>query len=70
MRALLEQNTVNQVMETIPQSKEVFRGYHIEVASGRPLRLDDAAQAVSVPTEEMLAVMEYRVRQAARKYRQ
>jgi iron-sulfur cluster repair protein YtfE (RIC family) len=69
MRANFDQNTVSQVMENIPQSNQVFRTYHIEVATGRNLRLNDVAQSVSVPTEEMLAVMEYRVRQAARQHR-
>jgi iron-sulfur cluster repair protein YtfE (RIC family) len=59
------QNTVDEVIEHIPEAGHVLRAYDVGAATSHNLRLDQAAQAVTVSTDEMLAVMEYRARRAA-----
>lgn len=61
-----EQNTITEVMSRIPEAGYVFRANEVGVGKGRRLQLTHAAQAVSTTTDEMLAVMEYRVRRNAR----
>lgn len=61
----LEYQTVAQVQDRIPDSHRVLRNYRID-ASDRML-LSTAAAAASVTTDELLAVLEDRMRRAARK---
>lgn len=61
----LELQTVGQVQGQIADSHRVLRNYRID-ASNRML-LSTAASAASVTTDELLAVLEDRMRRAARK---
>jgi iron-sulfur cluster repair protein YtfE (RIC family) len=63
------QNTVNEFNGHIKDAGHVFRNYDIETASSNHLSLREAAQSVSTPTDEVLAVMEYRMRHAAQNAR-
>ncbi len=60
------QNTVKEVVEHIPEATDVLRQHHIEATPTQSVPLYHAAQYVSASTDEMLAVMEYRMRHAAR----
>jgi len=59
------QNTVNDMNEHITEASHVFRSHDIETARSNHMSLNQAAQSVSVPADELLAVMEYRMRRAA-----
>ncbi|NJN68159.1 MAG: hypothetical protein HC884_16320 [Chloroflexaceae bacterium] len=59
-----EQATVEEIVEHIPASSEVLRSHDVDISTRR-VPLEHAAQAVSASTDEMLAVMEYRIRRAA-----
>ncbi len=61
-----ENQTVRQVVENIPEAGHVLHDHHIEIATGYKLPLYQAAQNVSASTDELLAVMEHRIRRAAR----
>jgi hypothetical protein len=56
----LEQQTVDQVMTRVSGASDILRGYGIDPSARMPLAL--AAAAVSVPSDELLAVLEYRMR--------
>lgn len=59
------QNTVNDINGHIADAAHVFRSHDIETARTNRLSINEAAQSVSVPTDELLAVMEYRMRRAS-----
>lgn len=59
-----EQATVEEIIEHIPESSNVLRSRDLGISTCR-VPLEQAAQAVSASTDEMLAVMEYRIRRAA-----
>jgi len=56
------ENTVTDVIDKIPEASYVLRSYDVGVGKSNRLLLSEAAQAVSSTTDEMLAVMEYRLR--------
>jgi hypothetical protein len=59
----LEQQTVDQVITHASGTSDILRSYGIDPSSRMPLAL--AAAAVSVPADELLAVLEYRMRRMA-----
>lgn len=59
--------TVEEMVEHNVEASHVLRSYHIDVTASRHLSLDQVAQSVTTPTDEMLAVMESRVRRTAKK---
>jgi hypothetical protein len=63
MRTRLDQQNVNQVQTNMDDSHRVLRNYRID-ATDR-MRLSVAAEAASVTTDELLAVLEDRMRRAA-----
>ncbi len=60
-----EGKTVDQVTTRVPGAGQVFRKYGID--STNRLTLAQAATATSTPVDEVLAVMEFKVRRAARR---
>jgi len=67
MRSNYEQNTLNQIVEHIPEAGRVLSSYDVVSTSNDRLSMSEAARSVSTTTDEMLAVMEYRVRRAAQR---
>jgi len=64
---MYETNTVNEIIRDIPEAGRVLRTNDVVAAStSNHISLAQAAESVSTTTDEMLAVMEYRVRRAAR----
>ncbi len=61
------QTTVENVIHDHPEAADVLRNYHVDVTVSRMLPVAQIAPTVSASTDEMLAVMEYRLRRAARK---
>jgi iron-sulfur cluster repair protein YtfE (RIC family) len=61
----LENQTVNEVVAQVPGAREALYARNMS-ASGR-YTLANAAAAAGVNTAELLAVMEYRMRNAARR---
>lgn len=59
------QNTINEMNDHVSEASHVLRANSVETKPGTHLSLNEAANSVSVPTDEMLAVMEYRLRHAA-----
>src|SRR5438045_1383784 len=59
----LEQQTVDQVTTHVSGASDILRRYGIDPSGRMPLAL--AASAVSVPADELLAVLEYRMRRMA-----
>jgi hypothetical protein len=62
---ILEQKKIQSYVTTVPEAGNAFRLHNID-ATAR-MNLANAAAMVSAPTDEVLAVMEYRLRRAARK---
>jgi iron-sulfur cluster repair protein YtfE (RIC family) len=61
-----DQHTVDEVVHEIPEAGHVLREHAIDVADhNHHLSLEQAAQATSNWTDEVLAIMEYRARRAA-----
>jgi hypothetical protein len=71
MQALnYEQQTLDEVVQTIPVAGSVLRSNDVvSTARNNWLSLSQAAQLVSTTTDELLAVMEYRTRRAAKRNR-
>jgi hypothetical protein len=59
------QNTINEFNGQVREAGNVFRHFDIETASTNHLSLNQAASSVSAHPDEVLAVMEYRIRHAA-----
>ena len=59
----LEQQTVDQVVSRVSGTSDILRSYGIDPSSRMPLA--QAAAAVSVSPDELLAVLEYRMRRMA-----
>ncbi len=60
-------NTINEVIRDIPEAGRVLRTNDVVAArTSNHISLSQAAESVSTTTDEMLAVMEYRVRRTAR----
>jgi hypothetical protein len=59
--------TVGEIVGENIEISHALRSHHVDVAVSRKLTMAEVAQAVSTPTDELLAVMEYRLRRAARK---
>jgi hypothetical protein len=51
------------------EASHALRSYHVDVTASHNLPMYEVANTVTVPTDEMLAVMEYRMRHAAQKLR-
>lgn len=60
------QNSVDHVVEEIPEASHVLRSYNVDVTASHGLPVSEVAKTVSASTDDMLAVMEYRLRRAAR----
>lgn len=60
---ILEQLKVDEYLDQVPTAGQAFRSHQIDPSH---LSLTNAAALVSAPTDEVLAVMEHRLRQAAR----
>ncbi len=63
----IEQWTVDQVVEKIAGAENVLRPQGISVTNR--LSLANAAAATTIETDELLAMMDYRLRRAAQKVR-
>ncbi len=63
-----DQNTVNTMVREIPLAAEVLQHYGVGLNQKHSMPLSHAAQTVSASTDEMLAVMEYRVRRRAARH--
>lgn len=63
------QNTVNQVLNSIPEAGYVLRTHDVVTTNTNRLSLQEAAHSVSTSSDELLAAMEYRIRRAARAHR-
>lgn len=59
-----EQKKVDQITARIPEARRVLRTYGIDPSSR--LTLAQAAAATSTPTDELLAVLEFKARRAMR----
>jgi hypothetical protein len=59
------QNTINDLNGHVREAGSVFRQFAIETARTNHLSLNEAASSVSAHPDEVLAVMEYRIRHAA-----
>lgn len=60
-------NTVEKIVEHQQEASHALRHFNVDVTASHNLTIDEVAQAVTTPTDEMLAVMEYRMRHAAQK---
>jgi hypothetical protein len=61
---ILEQYTVDTFLDKVPEAANAFRRHNIDPTTR--MSFANAAAAVSAPTDEVLAVMEARLRRAAR----
>lgn len=61
-----EEHTVNEILNEIPEAGHVLRDYHFIDTKNHRLSIAEAAHTVSTTPDEMLAVMEYRLRRAAK----
>jgi hypothetical protein len=61
-----QMNTINQIVAHIPEAAHVLCANDLVGTSNARLSMSEAAHAVSATPDEMLAVMEYRIRHAAR----
>ncbi len=57
--------TIQKIVGNNEEASHVLRHYHVDVTASRNLPMYEVAHTVTAPTDEMLAVMEYRVRHAA-----
>lgn len=62
-----EQHTVAEVLKQLPEAQVTFRSYGIDPTNR--LSLAQAAAAVSVTPDALLAELEYRTRRAAQRVR-
>jgi hypothetical protein len=62
-------NTVEEMTGHQAEASHALRSYHVDVTASHNLPMYEVANTVTVPTDEMLAVMEYRMRHAAQKLR-
>jgi hypothetical protein len=63
------ENTITEIADHIPGARTLLQEHDVVTTGRNRLNLNQAAQSVSVPTDELLAVMEYRVRRNARNNR-
>ncbi len=59
--------TVGEIVGDNIELSHALRSHHVDVTASRKLTLAEVAQTVTTPSDELLAVMEYRLRRAARK---
>jgi len=60
------EHTVDDIVHEVPEASHVLREFHVEAARSHELSITQAAEAVSMTADDMLAVMEYRLRRAAK----
>ncbi len=60
--------TVNEVLEQMPEAKQAF--YERNISASSRLSLANAADATSVSTDEVMAVLDHRTRRAAARRRE
>lgn len=64
-----EENTVNEIVRHIPGAGLLLQEHDVITTTAIKMPLSEAAQTVSATPDELLAVLEYRVRRAARNHR-
>jgi iron-sulfur cluster repair protein YtfE (RIC family) len=62
------QTTVHELIEHMPEASHVLRSYNVDVTASQELTLAEVARSVSTSLDDIMAVVEYRMRQAAKNH--